>query len=247
MTDGLAQRAVKVNWRGLALGHEVFEADGATFVRNTAVPTIYDANFVFDITASGSDAIERLLARAHDEYSHAPRLTFRVGAFNPPAFEARLLLDGYERKDALVLILAGQLRRHPAPCDIRPIEKDEEWQSYTALTRLDCGEEKMAGENGDDDALARAFTASSRSKCPPMQYALAYQDGRVVGHCSSWEGTTDVGQMEDLFVHRTYRRRAIGTALIHYCVEAVRGRGAGPVAIVVDPKNTAKTIYAALG
>ena len=184
---------------------------------------------------------------ARDEYADAARLTFRVGPFNPPAFEARLLLDGFDRKDALLLILAGQLRRQIRHCDIRPIEKDEEWQSYTELKRLDCGQDKVAGENGDDGALARGFTASNRLKCPPVQYAFAYQDGRAVGHCSCWEGTAGVGQVEDLFVDRAYRRRGIGTALIHYCVEAVRARGAGPVVIVVDPKNSAKAMYAALG
>jgi hypothetical protein len=37
MDDRLVRRAVEVNWRHLPLGHDVFEADGATFVRKTRV------------------------------------------------------------------------------------------------------------------------------------------------------------------------------------------------------------------
>ncbi len=36
MQRGLTRLAAEVNWRSLALGHDVFEADGATFMRNTA-------------------------------------------------------------------------------------------------------------------------------------------------------------------------------------------------------------------
>ena len=52
MDGRLIRSAVEVNWRNLALGHDVFEADGATFVRNLALPAIYDANFVFGITVA---------------------------------------------------------------------------------------------------------------------------------------------------------------------------------------------------
>src|SRR5262245_55809275 len=105
----LVRRAVEVNWRNLALGHDVFEADGAVFVRNPALPAIYDANFVFDATVSNTEDVERLLVRAGREYEHAARLTFRVGPFTPPALEARLALEGYERTEALVLVLEGPL------------------------------------------------------------------------------------------------------------------------------------------
>ncbi len=76
--DRLTRLAVTVNWRGLALGHEVFETEGATFVRNTQPPRIYDANFVFGATVSERKEIERLLLRAAHEYAHASRVTFRV-------------------------------------------------------------------------------------------------------------------------------------------------------------------------
>src|SRR5258708_30883847 len=109
MDDELARRAVEVNWRNLALGHDVLVADGATFVRNPALPDIYDANFMFGITASQPIEIRCLLARAAKEYAHATRLTFRAGPFTPPSFQERLLLEGYDRSEALLLVLDGPI------------------------------------------------------------------------------------------------------------------------------------------
>ena len=191
--------------------------------------------------------IDQLLAQMDREYPHVSRLTFRIDPFTPPAFEARLVVDGWAPKDALVLALDGELRRQSSDCDIRPIEDENAWRAYADLKRLDCGESLPSGEHTDDTALAHAFTHSNRLKCPPVQFALAYQDGRAVGHCSAWEGTEGVGQVEDLFVDPSYRHRGIATALIHYGVKTARARGAGAVVIVVDPKNTAKTMYTALG
>jgi hypothetical protein len=95
------RRALDVDWQGLGLGHETIEAEGARFVKNLALPQIYDANFVYHITAATADEIHRLIARVEREYTHAKRITFRVGPWTPPAFEAQLALDGYERREAL--------------------------------------------------------------------------------------------------------------------------------------------------
>jgi ribosomal protein S18 acetylase RimI-like enzyme len=248
MDDGLARRAVEINWRNLALGHDVFEADGATFVRNVALPGIYDANFVFEIRVSEPGDIEQLLARAAREYLHAARLTFRVSPFTSPLFEARLALEGYEREEALVMLLDGPLRRATTRFDIRPIEDDAAWRAYTELKCLDWSEQAPRHNHDPADmTIPFGLAASSRLKCPPIRYVLAYDDGRAIGYCNGWEGHDGVGQVEDLFVHPAYRRRGIATALIHESVASARSRGAGPMVIVADPRDTPKQAYAALG
>lgn len=248
MNDRLTRCAVEVNWRNLSLGHDVFQAEGATFVRNSALPGVYDANFVFGVTASESDEIERLMTRVYREYAHAARLTFRVDPFTPPAFEARLALEGYERSEALLLLLEGRLHVEAKSFEIRLVEDEPTWREYTELKHLDW-REHAANFSADakDAAIAQALAASSRLKCPPVRYVLAYEDECAVGYCNAWEGLDGVGQVEDLFVHPSYRHRGIATALIHYCVAAARGRGAGPVAIVANVTDTSKTMYAALG
>jgi ribosomal protein S18 acetylase RimI-like enzyme len=249
MDEGLAARAVDVNWRHLALGHDLFETDGATFVRNIALPGIYDANFVFNIRVSRPLQIEQLLAQATAEYAHATRVTFRVDCLTPPAFEARLAFEGYEREDAMVMLLEGPLRRATKPCDIRPIDDEAAWRDYSELTRIDWTETAPRRNRDPEDMTTPLGLASSnRLKCPPVRYALAYEDGRAIGHCSAWEGPDTIGQIEDLFVHPAYRRRGVATALIHECVASARARGARrPVVIVADPTDTPKHAYAALG
>ena len=159
---GLIRRAVAVNWRNLALGHEVFEADGATFVRNLALPAVYDANFVFGVTVSEPDDIERLLARAAERTAHAARLTFRVGPFTPPAFEARLALEGYERSEALVLLLDGPLRGEARRLEMRLVEDEATWRAYTELKHLDWREH--APEHAEDVTGPRNGAARLRRR-----------------------------------------------------------------------------------
>jgi len=200
------------------------------------------------IRASQPRDIEQLLDRAALEYAHAARLTFRVDPFTPAAFEARLLFEGYEQEEALVMLLDGPLRRATRRVDIRPIEDEAAWQAYTELKGMDWSEQAPRRRHDVEDmTIGLGLAASNRLKCPPVRYALAYEDDRAIGHCSAWEGLDGVGQVEDLFVHPAYRRRGIATALIHACVASARTCGAGPVVIVADPADTPKQAYAALG
>lgn len=147
-----------------------------------------------------------------------------------------------------MLLLDGPLRDTPRRFDIRPMEDDSTWGIYSELKFLDWKEDAARTKgNPEDRTIAQGLAASSRLKCPPVQYAMAYEDGQAVGFCGAWEGMDGVGQVEDLFVHPAYRHRGIATALLHHSVRAARARGAGPVVIVVDPTNTARNLYAALG
>jgi GNAT superfamily N-acetyltransferase len=244
----MLRRALDVNWSNLALGHQVFSAAGATFVRNPALPDVYDANFVFDITASEPAAINALLGRVGEEYPHAPRFTFRTDPLTPPAFEARLAFEGYEWTDAILLLLEGPVLGTRRECEIRPVEDDAASLTYAELKHLDwCEHAPPKKVEAGDSSIVQRLIATNKLKCPPVQYVLAYQDGCGVGYSSTWEGRDGVGQVEDVFVHAAYRRRGIAAAMIHRCVEIARARGAGPMVIVVDPRNAAKYLYSALG
>lgn len=242
----MIRHALEVNWRNLALGHAVSRLDCGVFVKNTTLPDIYDANFVFDITASELAEINRLLALAAREYAHAAKITFRLDPFTPPAFEARLALEGFERSEGILMLLDGPLRHPASRFRICPIEDPAGWTALAELKRLDW-REHATEKSLDPDTIADRLVSSGRLKSPPVQYVLAYEDGRAVGHCSAWEGFDGVGQVEDFFVHPQHRHRGIGTAMLHHCVEAARARGAASIVIVVDVTNTAKNMYAALG
>jgi GNAT superfamily N-acetyltransferase len=242
-------RAISINWRNLALGHRSLEAEGATFVRNTDFPSIYDANFIYNVTASTPDEIESLVARARKEYAHCNELTFRLGPDTPAEFTARLALEGHARGGgALVLLLEGDLRGEAKPADIRPIDSEAGWSAYIDLKRADWREHAARiGEDPENMAVPDGLAATNRLKSPPARYFMAYVGGAPVGFFDAWEGEGGVGQVEDLFVLPEHRNKGIATALLHHCVADARAKGAGPIVIVADPTDTPKNIYARMG
>lgn len=251
MDRNTIDQAIRVNWRNLALGHPAFEAAGATFVRNPAYPRIYDANFIYGISAAAPDEIESLIARARKEYAHCGAITFRLDPSTPPALEARLALEGEQRGGGLlVMLLEGDLRGGaPKPCDIRPIDTEAAWGAYVGLKRADWREHAArADEDPEAIAISDGLAATNRMKCPPVRHFMAYVDDRPVGFFNAWEGEGGgIGQVEDLFVLPEHRHRGIATALIHHCVADARAHGAGPIVICADPTDTPKHMYAALG
>ena len=246
MSD-LTRRAVATDYGFMALGSERFDAEGATFIRNASVPLIRDANQVISVGASSANEIDRLLARADREYTGSPHRQFRIDFTASPEFEARLVLEGYERKDTLVMLLEGDLIGAAKPHDIRPVESEADWQAYSSLHEIDWREyaEKIPG--GADMAVAEQMMRCRRAKSPPVRYWLAWADGQPRAYLASWEGTDAVGQVEDLFTHPEFRHRGLATALIHHGVAEARKEGAGPVVIVADVADTPKQMYAAMG
>lgn len=243
----LARRALAVNQANLALGHQTFIADGATFVRDAEYSRIYDANHVAHITAATPDEIERLLARADREFAPCDHRAFHTDFLTPPAFEARLQLDGYQSSQAIVMLLEGDLRGVPRPCDIRPVDSDADWDAFHALHKHDWDEHAARAGVGGDESVGVNLAQTQQRKSPPVRYWLAYEGGEPRGYFNAWDGIDGVGQVENLFVQSDYRHRGLATALIHHCVADARAHGAGPVVIVADASDTPKHMYAAMG
>jgi GNAT superfamily N-acetyltransferase len=251
--DDLLRRALAVNEDLLALGNEVSEVDGAIFVRNPALTAVHDANHAMRVRVCAPEEIDRLLGRCDEAYGAigCKHRRFDLDLDTPPEFEARLPLEGYQRNDALVLLLERDLIGEPKPYEIRLVEGDAGWAAYGALHELDWNDYAERTAPGDADK-ASAWTAAAmlehrRIKSPPARYWLAYVKDDPRAYLASWEGTGGVGQVEDLFTHADFRHRGLATALIHHCVADARAHGAGPVVIVADPSDTPKQMYAAMG
>lgn len=247
MDESLIRLAIAVNWRNLALGHETFQAARATCVRNDTLPDIFDANFLFDVTAADPESVTRLLADASLEFAHASEITIRTGPFTPPAVGAWLSVHGWTRREAVVLLLAGAVTRAAVPCDIRPVVTEADWRAYAALKQLDLAGALSEERPGQRASLAEGMVTAARLKSPKVEYVLAYTSDEAIGYCSAWRGIEGVGQVEDLFVHPAHRRRGTATALLNHCVDRARQLGAGPIVLVVDPANSARRMYLALG
>jgi GNAT superfamily N-acetyltransferase len=247
VTTDASRKALAVNQALFALGNERFEADGATFVRNRSLPAIRDANHVTHVTASTPGEIDRLLARVEREFVDLPYRRFDLDFTTPPAFEARLAFEGYQRHDLLVMLLDGELSGEARPCDMRLAAGAAGWEAYAALHDVDWQEYVERVDDPEDVWNARAMVRSRRAKSPPVNYWLAYVDGEPRAYCASWEGVDGVGQVDDLFTHPDYRRRGLATALIQHCVADCREHGASAVVIVADPADTPRQMYATMG
>ncbi len=245
--DQLTRRAQAVNQAYLALGNEQFDADGGSFVRNREVPEVRDSNHVTRITASSPAEIDRLFVRVEREFTDTPHRTYHIYSDTPPAIEARLALEGYERNDALVMLLEGDLAGEVKDHDIRLVESEDSWQAYRSLHMADWISYREAAGEADPGAGGEAMFRSRRAKSSPMRYWLAHVDGTPSAYFASWEGLDGVGQVEDLYTQPEFRHRGLATALIHHCVADCRSHGAGPVVIVCDPGDTPKRMYAAMG
>jgi GNAT superfamily N-acetyltransferase len=247
VTDLIA-RAADVNAANFMLGNETFESARATFVRSVDTPHIYDANHAANVRARTPHEIDELLAALDREFQHSGHRRFDVDYRTPPEFVARLALEGgYDRDDALVMLLEGELQGSATPCDIRPLLTDADWETYWELMLQDWNEHQTRRKRRVSEAIARQMWCAKKRKQPPVQYWLAYEGERAVAYFNSWEGVDGVGQVEDLFTHPQYRKRGIATALLHHCVAQSRAKGAGPVVIVADPTDTPKNIYARMG
>jgi GNAT superfamily N-acetyltransferase len=248
MTDLASARcALRTNAENLALGHDVFVAAGARFVRNAAFPQIRDANHISDVTASAPAEIDALLARAEREFAGCPHRQYHLDFTTPPTFEARLQLEGYERSESLVMLLEGALAGTPPPFVVRPVATGDDWRAFGALAVLDWAEYRERHGLPVEPGVGEEMSAARRAKCPPLTYWLADIDGVPRGYFSSWAGVDGHGQVEDLFVQQEYRHRGLATALLHRTVAHCREQGAHSVVIVADPTDTPKRMYAAMG
>jgi ribosomal protein S18 acetylase RimI-like enzyme len=238
---------VAVNRAMLALGHEVFDADGATFVRDRDLPDIWEANRVVAVTAASDPEVDRLLERVEREYAGFGHRRFDLDFTTPPALEARLALEGYHVRDLVVMVLAGAGRPVAAPADIRPCTGVEAWAAFEALVLENWRESARRHGLAAADEVGRQLARSHRRRSPPARYWLAWRDGRPCGYLSSWEGVDGVGQVEDLFVHAQARGHGIADALVGHGVADCRAAGAGPVTIVAEAADTPKGAYARMG
>jgi ribosomal protein S18 acetylase RimI-like enzyme len=238
--------AIRVDQAHEALGHRTFEAAGAVFIRNPSLPDIHVANYARSVTVGDRGAIGRLLARAEAEFANCPHRCFEVDPDTPAAFEARLIRDGYEPRQFVLMVLEGDLHGRPKAADLAPAADEPSWSAADRLKRLDWAEAREKVGLAPLPRVGDRLALVSRLKTPPDRKWLAYADGAARGMASVWE-VDGLGQVEDVFVEPGYRHRGLATALIHRCVADCRAQGAGAVVIVADAGDTPRHMYAAMG
>ena len=242
-----AELALATDAANFRLGNEAYGLLGATFVRNTQTPHIYDANHVADARPTTEGEIDAFLEAIEREYQASNHRRFDTDHRTPPEFAARLALEGFERYDGLIFLLEGDLIGGAPACDIRPIETEADWDGYWELHLQNWLEHQERLKRPPNEEIARSMLMSHRLKQPPVQYFMAYVMEKPVAYFNSWAGIDGVGQVEDLFTAPEHRKKGYAEALIHHCVADARAKGAGPVVIAADPTDTPKQIYARMG
>jgi GNAT superfamily N-acetyltransferase len=248
--DGLLRRVYETLQGYYELGCEVIDDPLARFVRNRDAPRVYDANFTHSVRAATEPEIVAVLEHADDVYEGLGHRVFHIDPWTPPAFEARLVLEGFALEDELELLLESDLviADEPPPVAIRPVASDDDWAVVRRLTRLD--DEERAHRRRHplwDEDVTTEMVATKRAKAPYLRFWLARTDGVDCAYLSSWPGANGVGKVEDLFTHPDFRHRGVATALIAHCVGDARARGAGPVLIGALLNDTPMHMYAAMG
>jgi GNAT superfamily N-acetyltransferase len=239
--------AIRVDQEHEALGHRTFKAAGALFVTNPDLPEIHTANYVRSITAASADEIEGLLARAGREFAGCPHRCFEVDLDTPPSFEGRLVFEGYEARDFVLMVLEGELHGRPRAADLQLVTDERGWAEADKLKKLDWAEARARLGRAPLPKVGEQLALVARLKTPPDRKWLAPVDGGARGMASAWTGVDGVGQVEDVFVEPDYRHRGLATALIHRCVADCRAGGSRAVALVADAGDTPQAMYAAMG
>ena len=216
-------------------------------MRNRDLPDIWDANHAQGLTAATPAAIDRLLERMDDVYAASSHRRLDCDFTTAPALEARLDLDGFHRRDFLVMLLEGAPRLRAGTPEIRPCADAETWAAFTALKVADWRE--LAARIGlpPSDAVGEGLARAARLRTPAARYWLAYDGGAPCGFLSSWEGVGGAGQVEDLYVRPDARGRGVAAALLRHGIEDCRRHGAAAVVIVADADDTPKSAYARIG
>jgi GNAT superfamily N-acetyltransferase len=215
-------------------------------VRDRRLPDIWEANRITAVTAASDEAIDRVLARAEREYADFGHRRFDVDFTTPPAFEARLALDGYRAREFLVMVLDGDWQGRAAAADVRPCAEASAWAAFDALKRDDWRESarRLGLQEG---GVGGQMVDGHRRRCPPARYWLAWSGGEPRGFLSSWEGPDGIGQVEDLYVHPDVRGRGLAAALLRHGVVDCRRNGASSIVIVADADDTPRLAYARMG
>ena len=248
--EDLLRRAYETLQGYCELGCEVIDDPLARFVRDRDAPRIYDVNLAHSVRATTAAEIGAVLERADDVFQGLGHRVFHIDPWTAPAFEARLVLEGFVFEDELELLLERDLvlANEPPPVEIRPVHSDDDWAVVRRLTRLDHEEtarRRLHPLWAED--VTTEMVATKRAKAPDLRFWLARADGGDCAFLSSWPGTNGVGKVEDLFTHPDFRHRGIATALIVHCVRDARARGAGPVLIGALLDDTPMHMYAAMG
>jgi GNAT superfamily N-acetyltransferase len=236
-----AVRAVQRFW---SLGGDVLALDGATAVRNPAVPGHALGTFLRELRTADLVGVLAEFERRTGE--PCPRVL--IDPDTPSVAEALLALHGWRREVTLQLVLPASTPMDVPTLAVRPVVDDAGWEHIHRLFRIDHREEdNRLGRSTRPQSATADAVALRRSLGPAVTYLLAEHAGQVAGCIACWPGDRGIGVIEDVFVRPEHRHAGVATDLLRHAVTHARARGAGPVLIGAEVDDTPKYLYARFG
>ncbi len=229
------------------LGHRTVSTPFARIVTDPDNPLIWDANHADTVTAEAPEEIEAVLRALETHLGHAPARVVHTDSFTPEAFSARLALDGYVERPAVIQMeLCGEVQASRA-ADLRPVASEDDWAALKRLVTLDLAEGARTGGPIRDPAVASGMIANYRAKEDAYQFFLAIEGGEPAAYGARALAPGGAGMIEDLFTLPERRRRGLASGLVAALSHDLRSMGASCVFLGAVVGEEARRLYARLG
>lgn len=242
---------------GLAEAHDACEALGQRTVQtgrgrlviDPGHPEVWSANHMSAVRASTPAEIDEALADLEAAFAGMPYRVVDADALTPPAFVARLALEGFEEQPAvIVMALQGPFAAAVPPpgLDIRAVVSQADWQDFRRLHRLDCEEGAEVGRPMSEALIDGLFDGLQR-KAEAGRFFLGRIDGRACARAIAITAPGGFGLVDDVFTTPAERRRGVASAMIAHCVEELRAQGSSTAFLTARVSGDPKRLYARLG
>lgn len=248
MTEALVQQAFSTFADFLAVGNERIVLPGGTALRNRALPRIRDANHVTLVHAAGAEDTKALVDAAEATYAGLPNSCFYVHSGEAVEVEAELLMRGYRFATFMSMLLEGELVCSPPDRELRRIETAADWAEYERLVAQNWREGlERTGHQYDPTIVAEVMTQAHLKADGGVRYWLAGIDGTACGFLQTYHDGAGMGIVEDVYTDPAYRHQGLASALMRASVDDLRADGAALVLLAVDPSDSPRHMYAAMG
>ena len=231
-----------------ALGHASAEGRHCHLVSDPQHPALWSANHASAIRAASAEEIDETLEDIEAAFSHSPYRVVDADAFTPPAFLARLALDGWQEQPAVILmVLQGSLPPLAGPAlAVDAVQTDADWAELRSLHELDLTEGARTG-GAHPAEIAEGLYQVMRKKAAAGRIFLARHAGRASAYAMAVPAAAGFGLVDDVFTAPDLRRRGIASALIAHCVAWLRQQGCGTAFLTARASDRPKVLYARLG
>ena len=245
MTD-LRAIAETYRWhRGL--GHSARDLSHARIVSDPLHPNVWDSNHADTVSAETEEEVAAVLDALNVHLGHSDWRVIHTDPFTPESFVARLALDGFEERVAVIQMALGDRVGAAATKDLHSVQSDADWSILADLVSQDHGEGRRTGGAAIPREVTDGIVASYRAKSPTCRFYLAKMNGEAVAYGSFAAGPSHAGIIEDVFTLPSHRGRGAASGMIAAFADQLRSERCSTIFLGALAGERARHLYAKLG